>query len=215
MQPIIADPENTNPLVTCKKCKRIHQRKKCPFCLRQERWETLPIEKQLPGLFPRLYSQFHKLRDYEHKTKPRSCFCYGVAGTGKTMFALKMLHEQSKNCAVLHLPNKLLFVSVPALLLEIKKQFSLGKSGAEVIELYQKADWLVLDDFGGNKDSAWAYEILYLLIDHRYNMMLPTIFTCNFSLGQQAERFNDDRITRRIAEMCEQLEFKDFRQQAK
>lgn len=215
MKTIIADPENTNPISACETCGRQHQRKQCPFCYREERWQSLEIEKQLPGLFPRLYHQFDKLRDFEHSIIPRSCFCYGVAGTGKTMFALKLLHEQSRNCAVLQLPNQLLFVSVPAMLLEIKKQFSSGKSGAEVIEKYQRADWLVLDDFGGNKDSAWAYEMLYLLIDYRYNMMLPTIVTCNFSLGEQAERFNDDRITRRIAEMCEQLQFKDFRQQIK
>ena len=71
---------------------------------------------------------------------------------------------------------------------------------------------LVLDDFGVEKISDWSYQLLYMLINRRYNNLKTTIFTSNFSLEQIAQQLGDDRLTSRIQHMCDVQKFEgDYR----
>ena len=51
------------------------------------------------------------------------------------------------------------------------------------------------------KPTDWVCEIIFRLINNRYEKMLTTIITSNFDLNQISDRLND-RIASRIAEMC-------------
>lgn len=68
---------------------------------------------------------------------------------------------------------------------------------------------LVVDDLGTARTTEFAKEQLLLAISQRYDMVRPTIFTSNLSLGKLAERMSGDgvdetgdRIASRIAESC-------------
>jgi DNA replication protein DnaC len=63
-------------------------------------------------------------------------------------------------------------------------------------------DLLILDDLGVDKPSDWVLNVLYNIINYRYENLKKTIITSNFSLDEIAEAFNDNRITRRIERMC-------------
>ena len=102
-----------------------------------------------------------------------------------------------------------LFLSVPELLLKIRATFSNQDSHSEekILNKYSMVKTLFLDDLGAEKHSAWAVQTLFSLIDRRYGAMLPTFFSSNFPLDELAVRL-DDRITSRIAEMCQVYEIK-------
>ncbi len=59
---------------------------------------------------------------------------------------------------------------------------------------------LILDDIGAERSSEWTRERLYLILNKRYEYMLPVIFTSNCDLDLLAEQVGD-RITSRIKGM--------------
>jgi DNA replication protein DnaC len=66
----------------------------------------------------------------------------------------------------------------------------------------ETGELLILDDVGAEKFTEWSIEILYKIINERYEKKLNTIIISNLSLSELAQRVGD-RITSRIAEMCE------------
>jgi len=102
-----------------------------------------------------------------------------------------------------------LFASLSEILLNIRQTFKKGSEGSEqsIISKYADVDYLLLDDVGVEKPSEWALQTIYLIIDRRYREMKSTFFSSNFSLSQLAKRLGD-RITSRIAGMCEVIELK-------
>ena len=63
---------------------------------------------------------------------------------------------------------------------------------------------LLLDDLGAAKGSEWTEEILYRLINDRYEAMLPGLFTSNIPAPQLRDALGD-RVASRLAEMCRQI----------
>lgn len=61
---------------------------------------------------------------------------------------------------------------------------------------------LFLDDIGAAKASEWTEELTLRLVNHRYEYMLPTLFTTNLPLGEIKAALGD-RTASRLAEMCE------------
>jgi DNA replication protein DnaC len=60
------------------------------------------------------------------------------------------------------------------------------------------AEFLILDDVGSSKKKTdWREEVLFDLIDTRYNSMQPTIITSNFS-EQEFKEFYHPRIHSRL-----------------
>lgn len=66
---------------------------------------------------------------------------------------------------------------------------------------------LMIDDIGAEKLSDWVLETFYLLVNNRYEQVLPTIFTSNFNLKDLSERIGD-RTVSRIVESCDVFELK-------
>lgn len=63
---------------------------------------------------------------------------------------------------------------------------------------------LLLDDIGAAKASEWTEEILYRLINDRYEAMLPGLFTSNIPAAELRAGLGD-RIASRLAEMCQRV----------
>ncbi len=79
------------------------------------------------------------------------------------------------------------------------------REGADSEAEYRKVaavPLLLLDDLGAAKGSEWTEEILYRLVNDRYEAMLPGLFTSNVPhLGDAL----GDRVASRLSEMCRQI----------
>ena len=81
----------------------------------------------------------------------------------------------------------------------------LGTTGGDVLSINDKIkteNILLLDDLGAEKQTDWVLEILYRLINYRYEQMLPTFFSSNYSLQELSEKIGD-RVVSRIVEKCD------------
>lgn len=59
---------------------------------------------------------------------------------------------------------------------------------------------LILDDLGAAKQSEWTEELMYRLVNRRYNHELPTLVTTNLPTGDLRDAIGD-RVASRLAEM--------------
>ena len=56
-----------------------------------------------------------------------------------------------------------------------------------IIDVYRKADLLIIDDLGKEQCSDWAMSTLYTILNDRYEDMKPVIITTNYGAEQLAE----------------------------
>ena len=119
----------------------------------------------------------------------------GDCGTGKTHLAVAILRE----AAEAGIPG--MFVVVPDLIAKMLASFDAkdGKAGA-LVETAKSVPLLVLDDLGAENPKPWVVELIYVLINHRYEHMLPTIITTNYD-GTRIGAVFGKRVQSRLAEM--------------
>ncbi len=104
----------------------------------------------------------------------------GCPGSGKTYVAIALclyLYELNTQNSYLDIE----FVNVRSFFNYLKKRFSEGKDDIWPKECLMKTKWLVLDDLGAARNTEWQQETVLDIIDERYNNMMPTIITTNFS----------------------------------
>lgn len=120
----------------------------------------------------------------------------GPTGTGKThtAYAALRLCSESLRQANWHA------VSAAAMLGELRP--GAGRDTESVLAGYCTAPLLLLDDLGAAKWSEWVEEILYRLIDARYNNCLPSIFATNLATTEELIKSIGERVTSRLTEMC-------------
>ena len=135
----------------------------------------------------------------------------GPCGTGKTHLAVAALLEIINSGK----PGRMLFSNFQDLIQEIHASFDSDQvpSKSEILTPLLEADLLVLDELGSQKPTNFVQDVLYYVINTRYNAELATIFTTNYydRSGEVKEETLEQRIgTRlrsRLAEMAERLEF--------
>lgn len=184
-----------------------------------ERWQEVLLPKVLKKLPDRIQEDIQTIpfpEEISKIDKVKSSFIYGNSEHGKTITSIFLLLQEEKNLYMnLNTDRKdCLFVSTNKLFYDIKKTFKkdyVGEDECEVIDRYKDCHFLVLDDLGVKKTSDWFLDILYLIINERYEHMLKTVITSNFTLTELSEQFGDNRITSRIQRMCEVIEKKDWR----
>ncbi len=120
----------------------------------------------------------------------------GPTGTGKThaAYAALRLYSESLRPANWHA------ISTAAMLGELRP--TPGRDSEAVLARYCTAPLLLLDDLGAAKWSEWVEEILYRLIDARYNNCLPSIFATNLATTEELAKNIGERVTSRLTEMC-------------
>lgn len=132
-----------------------------------------------------------------------STFIYGGVNTGKTVRAAFIAMQEAQNNYMENVKTEIVFIAFPELFLKIKETFnSKTKSENEVINKYLNCDFLVLDDFFSIRGTGWVVDVIYHLINYRYEYKLKTVITSNYSLDELEELLGDQRITSRINRFC-------------
>jgi DNA replication protein DnaC len=144
----------------------------------------------------------------------------GPAGRGKTHLACAILSELVTTKGVAGL-----YADFSDLLLRIQTSFrpDADSSKESVLTPYAEAEVLVLDELGASKPHPWVLDVLYNLLNTRYNRKRITIATSNFedepdSASGERERLEDRigyRLRSRLYEMCTlvTLRGKDYRKE--
>lgn len=131
----------------------------------------------------------------------------GPAGRGKTHLACAILSELVATKGVTGL-----YTDFSDLLMKITTSFrpDADLSKESVLTPYAEAEFLVLDELGASKPHAWVLDVLYSLLNTRYNRKRITVATSNFedeieSGSGERERLEDRigyRLRSRLYEMC-------------
>jgi DNA replication protein DnaC len=167
----------------------------------EEEWNK--IKHRYLNKFPlRVQNDLQKLKLKSVKRPQESMFIYGEVCTGKTIFAAQIMLEELKHVylkGMIGKHNSTIFVSFPEMLAEIKSSYGGAIKTDDIMGKYLKAHLLVLDDFLSSRPTDWVLEILYYLINYRYENMALTVITSNYSLHELENILQEQRITSRIS----------------
>lgn len=120
---------------------------------------------------------------------------YGNVGTGKTYFSYCIANELMKR-------GYTVFITNCNAVLRMDQWES-----EDVYDAVSSCDLFILDDLGSQRDSSYADEIAYNLVDIRYVSNRPMIVTTNLSAENMKKetRIEKNRIYDRIMEICRPL----------
>jgi len=139
----------------------------------------------------------------------------GPSGRGKTHLACALLSElvRTKGASAL-------YVDFSSLLMKIQTSFrpDADSSKESILNPYSDVELLVLDELGASKPNPWVLDVLYNLLNTRYNRRRVTIVTSNFEdepdrEGGERDRLEDRvgaRIRSRLSEMCLQVPMRGY-----
>jgi DNA replication protein DnaC len=131
----------------------------------------------------------------------RGLLLMGGCGAGKTHLAVAALLEIIQ-CGK---PGRLLFSNFQDLIQAIQASFDddAATSKAELLRPLIETDLLVLDELGSQKPTTFVQDILYYVINSRYNEERVTIFTTNY-VDELSDRIGE-RLRSRLYEMTEEV----------
>jgi DNA replication protein DnaC len=124
---------------------------------------------------------------------------WGTFGTGKTHLAAAVANYRiSKG-------EPAVFIVVPDLLDHLRSTFSPTSDVTydELFETVRNTPLLILDDLGTQTSTPWAQEKLYQVLNHRYNMALPTVITTNLSPDEIEPRLRSRIGDGHLSTLCE------------
>lgn len=131
----------------------------------------------------------------------------GPSGRGKTHLACAILSELVSKKGVAGV-----YADFSDLLMKIQTSFrpDADLSKESILQPFAEAELLVLDELGASKPHPWVLDVLYNLLNTRYNRRKITIVTSNFedepdSTAGERDRLEDrvgNRIRSRLFEMC-------------
>jgi DNA replication protein DnaC/primosomal protein DnaI len=130
-------------------------------------------------------------------------YVHGPVGTGKTYNAAGIVKALiAKKCDAI-------FSSALDIFTNIQETYDSGSSSKREMERYLSCGILVLDDLGKESNTRWALTMLFTLVNARYERMLPTVITSQYTmeglrqrLSQKGERETAEAIVSRLSETC-------------
>jgi DNA replication protein DnaC len=156
----------------------------------------------------RTFANFDKRRD---KTAFEQCWAYandtelfskkrngliisGYVGSGKTHLSASIANDFAEK----NIPT--LFGTFIEHLEQIRAEFE--SAGAnDYLQDMKSAMVLVIDDLGKEKRSEWTQQVLFEVVNYRYEHQLPIIITSNFTDSELAN-YVGQPIFSRLSEMC-------------
>lgn len=210
-------------------CKKFKQGlcKENEFCIRRFREDSLfdlgLIELTQRYRFPMMifsndpvtesqsYSRLSEIEKniLEEVSKGTNIYIYSTTcGNGKTAWSLrlaqsyvdKIWHNSEIRCRVL-------FISVPKFLLELKSNISVKSSYIEHIKKYVlDADLVIWDDIGSKCGTEFEIENMLSLINNRLDSGKSNIYTSNVN-PETLEQILGPRLSSRIKGMSQMINF--------
>lgn len=156
--------------------------------------------KEMPGS-QRAYEVARKWAATFNKEDGQGFLMYGNTGNGKTHLAVAAMLEVHE---AFHLPA--IFDVAPAVFNRLKQLVRTPEEYTKTLDAFMNVPLLVLDDIDKvsqtqGRLSPWTKETMYLLINHRYEFLLPTICTSNLSPKKLRPLFGDAIISRMMEMM--------------
>lgn len=183
----------------------------CFTCRREEQMKNFTPSSVLPQDVPRvIVENISNTSRIRVSSQSKSLFLFGPAGCGKSHAAACLMFKEMRTKDPSSF-KEYVWSNVPRLLFALRQTYISSEKRFEEALILQKlttARLVCLDDFGAEKTTDWSLQTLYLIINERYENKRATIITSNLSLDEIAERLGDDRLSSRIAGMCEVIEIK-------
>lgn len=115
----------------------------------------------------------------------------GPAGTGKTHIACALANKLIENGFTAA------YTTLPRLTLNHKHlNKQLGMSGLELVARYRSVDLLILDEIDLHAEGDQDYQMLYEIINSRYEGGLPTIAISNRDVSTLTRDLNERLVSR-------------------
>lgn len=135
----------------------------------------------------------------EMSKKNQGLLLYGGVGTGKTFSAA---------C----IANCLLDRGISVVMTSFAQLLGKGKGfdiDSETVDKLNRARLLIIDDLGAERNTDFALEKVYSIIDSRYQSGLPMVLTTNLDLQemQTCADIRYKRVYERVLEVCYPVRF--------
>lgn len=136
-------------------------------------------------------------------------FIHGKAGRGKTWLAVATMKAWMNRNRY----ERAVFTDAMGFFSHIRRAYDSGDTEYDAMWRFIGADLLVFDDFGKGRPSEWALERIEDMVQERYVMERPTIFTSQWAgsslIGRLAEGGSSESaeaIVSRIVQRCKTVE---------
>lgn len=135
------------------------------------------------------------------KRRGKGLYFWGNVGSGKTYTAVAIAKAIMEREIA-----ETMYFSFTDLMSRVRSSYHDDDNTEDLLERVRTCELLVIDDLGLEKATEWVAEQLYLIVNSRYEAMLPMIITSNQSPEDLAAMHNA-QISSRILEMCQTVKF--------
>ncbi len=183
------------------------ERAKLPRSRCREAWDAYVKDCVLPRILPeRLADDVMKYGSNDVEVPKKSnVFIHGPIRMGKSILAASIYVEWYYS-EVWQKSTEMksgMFITMSWFMKLLKDSINNPDiSEGKILDYLACADFLVLDDFGTEIMGDWTYQSLYYVISERYNRVLPTVYTSNYSPQELMDKMGDDRMVRRMTADC-------------
>lgn len=138
----------------------------------KSRYEQVPARYRTSTLDTYRNDAFKASVEYRQLISGASAIVYGGYGCAKTHIAwslCKLRWDRGEDA---------LYTTAQSIYTDIKRQFG-GGDPEQVIQRYQTAPYLVIDEIDKSYGSQLEYVTLFEIVNYRYNWLLPTVIFLN------------------------------------
>jgi len=129
----------------------------------------------------------------------------GSPGIGKTQFCASLIDWIYGRVPHFRYHNE------AKLFIKIRNAFKSDQASAEYAEALTDDHFFMYDDLGSSSSTEWSSEIIFHIIDCRYNSGRPTVITSNLTRNEIAGKYGQRTYDRMFDSKNLVLEFHDIK----